>query len=726
MRAVRVSGAPRGGLGDFASRARESGGGAVLIRGTVRGTRQGFAFLVPEDGGEDLFISEEGLGGAIHGDLVEASLRRRTPRDFRPEAFIERILERGHPLHTGNVVRLARTLFVIPDTAVLPEKIRLRAGAEIVPAGSKVLFRVEPGAVGTPLVATLERLLGDAEDPALDAVVVSTFYQIPQRFPDGVIEEAIAAAGREEEEDRARRKSYLDRLVITIDPEEAKDFDDAISLQYDADGYHLQVHIADVSYYVREGGAIDREAAGRGTSVYFPGGVIPMLPEVLSTRMASLVPNEERRVLTVEIDLTEAGVVSRSRLREGLIRSGARLHYRQAQRMCDHDEGDPEVRAALRLMSRLAHVLRRNRFEHGGFDLEVPEVEMRLDARGVPTSLWRHPTFDTNRLIEEFMILANRAVAREAVARGAPLLFRVHGEPDPDALAKFSEIALTLVPSASARDVSTIPSLRRFLSALPAGGLARVVHSFFLRSLKQAVYSPVDIGHFGLGIDQYCHFTSPIRRYPDLVNHRVVRWMIRHPRGDAGRAPEMRRIAEEAGETAETSTKMERRAEAAERAIQKLKILRWAGNHLGEVRSGRVTGLLPSGLFVEIEDVPVEGFVPREGLRPGASFAEDRLAFVDGLSRWELRLGDRVEVQIARVDLRERHLDFVLVSRGMTKRKKETEAGRARRRPPGGVGKGPRARSQAVKRREKRADRGKGPTGPPSHGRKRPRRGGQR
>jgi len=700
----------------------------MLVRGVIRGTRQGFAFLIPEEGGEDLYVGRDSLGGAIHGDLVEASIFHRSPRDFRPEAFVERILERGQPIHTGNVARLARTSFVIPDTPVLPERIRLRTGAQSAPSGSKILFRIEEGQPGGPLVAVLDRVLGDAEDPALDAAVISTYYQLPGRFPDAVLDEAVRAADRDDPEDRTHRTSYLDRLVITIDPEEAKDFDDAISLQHDADGFHLQVHIADVSYYVHEGGEIDREAERRGTSVYFPGGVIPMLPEVLSTRMASLVPNEERRVLTVEIDLSHEGVVRDGRLREGLIRSAARLHYREAQRMLEHDEGDPEVRAAVRRMGRLAQLLRRRRFEHGGFDLDVPEAEMRLDARGVPTAIWRHETLDSNRLIEEFMILANRAVAGCAVDRGTPLLFRVHGEPDPEALMRFAEIAMTLVPSSSGRDFATMPSLRRFLASLPAGGLTRIVHSFFLRSMKQAVYSPVDIRHFGLGIDRYCHFTSPIRRYPDLVNHRIARWMIRHPRADARRTSEIRKIGDRASEIALSSTRSERTAESAERAIVRLKTLRWAEARLGETGWGRVTGLLPAGIFVELEEVPVGGFVPREGLRSGARFDEDRLAFVDGRSRWELHLGDRVQLQIARVDLRERHLDFALVGRGGggEPRRKDGRVREVRGRASGKKRQAGLHGRSPVKTKVKHADRGKGPNKPSGLKRGRPRRGGHR
>lgn len=676
----------------------------MTVRGLIRGTRQGFAFLRPDDGGDEIFVAADQLAGAIHGDRVEATLLRRGPRDFRPEAVVERILERTHPVFSGNVIRLARTPFVIPDTPILPERIRLHCGALAAPVGSKVLFEVERTPAERLLQAKLLRVLGDAEDPSLDALVVATHHQLPGRFPDEAIDEAVRSAERIDARDRARRTIFTDPLVLTIDPEDAKDFDDAVAIRVDDAGYHLQVHIADVSWYVEEGGALDQEARARGTSVYFPGGVIPMLPEVLSTRTASLVPGEERRVLSVLMDLDPEGTLRHADLAEGIIVSGARLHYAQAQRMLDRDEGDAQVRAPLRQMARLAQLLRRNRFARGGFDLELPEAEMRLGPDGVPTSIWRHETLESNRLIEEFMILANRTVGGILTERGLPLLYRVHGTPEPAALERFAEIVRTILPSARSRDLEGIPALRRFLRDLPATPMTRVLHSYFLRSMKQAVYAPVDVGHFGLGIERYCHFTSPIRRYPDLFNHRLVRWAIHHPRDKGARSEAIRQATAAAPSVADGSSRAERAAERAERDMVRLKSLRWAEARLGETGWGRIVGCLPAGFFVELESVPVEGFVPREALHPRMEFVEERLAFVAVRSHGELRLGDRVEVQIVRVDFRERRLDFRLVPRSAESREAP------RRRAAGAVGKQKKQRAKAVriKAGRSRADRGKG------------------
>ncbi|MDM7914037.1 MAG: RNB domain-containing ribonuclease, partial [Candidatus Eisenbacteria bacterium] len=342
---------------------------------------------------------------------------------------------------------------------------------------------------------------------------------------------------------------------------------------------------------------------------------------------------------------------------------------RRQRQMCIRDRiesgaGPSEVVSTVRLMDELAAKLRAARFARGGFDLEIPETEVDLDASGMPVRLRRHETLPSHRLIEEFMILANRMVGRQLAQSGLPLLFRVHGEPDADALERFAELVLTLLPGTRASDVATLPALRRFLVGLPRGGLTPILHAFFLRSMKQAVYSAVDLGHFGLGIDRYCHFTSPIRRYPDLFNHRVVRWLIRHPEADADEPAGAtgRRWQEAATVHAIHSSKTERTAEKAEREIVRLKVLRWAESRIGEVHAGRVTGLTPSGLFVEFEDVPVEGFIARATLPPAAHYVEERFAFVEKRSKWELRLGDRVEAQIVRVDLRDRFLDLEPVS----------------------------------------------------------------
>jgi ribonuclease R len=310
-----------------------------------------------------------------------------------------------------------------------------------------------------------------------------------------------------------------------------------------------------------------------------------------------------------------------------------------------------------------------------------------------------------------------------------PLLFRVHGEPDPQALERFAEVALALLPGTRRRDLETLPALRRFLAGLPEGPLSRLVHQVFLRSMKKAVYSSIDLGHFGLGIDRYCHFTSPIRRYPDLFNHRIVHWLIQHDEKLADESEVVNRWQAAAPAHAAACNRTEDRAETAEREMIRIKILRWAEKRLGETFKGRVVGLVGPGLFVELDKLPVEGFLPREGLPAGARYVEEKLGFFDRRSRFGLRLGDPVSVRIARVDLRERKLDFELVdsrpprtTKGKDSKRKRAETKAAKKARSRGVGR----RGAAVKKPGKRADRSRGRKLPRKQQDRRRRRGGKR
>jgi ribonuclease R len=634
----------------------------MQIIGQIRGTRSGFAFLAPDTGGEDLFIPVDALGGAIHGDRVLATLISRGPHDFRPEAQVDEILERPHPTFTGNIGRLGKSWWVRPDSPLLPERLPLRLGESPGIAGAKILFRVEnrPTKERTPIAFMVETL-GDEEDARLDPIVIASEFGLSLRFNDDALLEAESAAAAAEDPAETEREDFRGQFVLTIDPEDAKDFDDAVAVERAPDGFDLTVHIADVGFYVAEGGACDREAARRGTSVYFPGSVIPMLPEAISTVAASLGPDTDKKVLSVRMRFNAEGDRVDAHVSRGVMRSRARLHYRQAAAILQGRDAEwPELRDNLVVMAELARLLRRRRFREGGFDLDVPETEMTLGADGVPRRVFRHQTLESHRLIEEFMIAANRAVGEWAASREVPFLYRVHQEPSADALTRFEETARTLMPGASAAEFSSLPRLRRWIQGLPSTPLGRILHRFFLRSLRKAVYSEVDIGHFGLGVRGYCHFTSPIRRYPDLFNHRRVLELLRsegalehsEARWDLVRALSL------------STSRAEINAEEAGREMTRLKGARFMDRRLGEELAGHVMALTPRGLFIEVDAFPVEGFVAREELPPGAQYDEERMAFVQERAGWELRPGDAVRVQVVRVDLRTRRIDFALVRQG--------------------------------------------------------------
>jgi len=392
----------------------------VELIGTIRGTRSGFAFLAPEEGGEDLFVAAAGLNGAIHGDRVRAHLLYRDPYDFRPEVEIDEILERSRPVFSGDVGRAGRSWFVRPDSPLLPERLRLVLGSAPGVAGEKILFRVEnrPDRERS-LYAVFQEALGDEGDARLDPIIIATEHGLPLRFSDAAIVEAEARVAVTHDPQDARREDFREQFVLTIDPEDAKDFDDAVALERRSDGsFLLAVHIADVSFYIAEGRDLDKEAARRGTSVYFPGSVIPMLPDSVSSVAASLLPGVDRRVMTVLIDLAPDGRRRGARVTRGWIRSAARLDYGWAQAILDGKaEAEGTVTTTLRLMRDLARILRRRRFQRGGFELTVPEAEMRLGKDGVPVSIHRHEVLESHQLIEEFMIAANLATGAWALER---------------------------------------------------------------------------------------------------------------------------------------------------------------------------------------------------------------------------------------------------------------------------------------------------------------------
>lgn len=632
-----------------------------VVIGLVRATRSGYCFLSPDSGGEDLMIARGGTGGAIHGDRVRAILRPSSGADFRPEAVVDEILERTRPLFTGEVRRSGKHFWVRSDSPLLPERIALKLGAVSPVAGDKILFRVvNVAGRDDALIAVFEQSLGEANDARLDPIVIATEYGLDLRFSDAALEaaEARAALAEGTDPEDARREDFRGQFVLTIDPIDAKDFDDAVALTRLADGgWELSVHIADVSFYVEEDAALDREALKRGTSVYFPGTVVPMLPEAISSAAASLRPEEDKRVLSAVMRFNARGERTGARFARGWIRSAARLHYAQAQAILDGDEqASPEISGTLREMWALALLLRARRFRDGAFDLDVPEVEMTLAADGVPNAVFLHESHDTNRLIEEFMIAANLAVGALGREKDLPLLYRVHDEPSATAIDAFIDTALTLAPGTRVKEIETLPNLRRWLAALPEGPLTRVLHRFFLRSMKKAKYDPEDVGHFGLAVEGYCHFTSPIRRYPDLWNHRRLK---EHLDGQATARREA--LEERATEVGRLSSATEVNAEEADREMARLKTARFLERQVGSEFAGFVTALTPRGLFVELLRWPVEGFVVREGMPPGSRFLEDRMAWVQSRSGWELRPGDKVRVIVVAADVRNRRIDFALV-----------------------------------------------------------------
>jgi ribonuclease R len=530
--------------------------------------------------------------------------------------------------------------------------------------------------------AFLVEVLGADDRPEWDSRSVASQFRLRSRFPASAEREAL-----EHREPGAReRRGRLDlreELVFTIDPEDARDHDDALSVRELGEGrFEVGVHIADVSHYVAPGSAVDGEARARGASCYLPDAVIPMLPEALSGDLCSLRPDRDRLALSVLAELDSHGTCSGCRFAETVVRSRHRLHYGEVQAALDRPGTlDPALQQALRTLLLLARALRRRRFAAGALELEVPEVKARVDERGVPWRIERSPHHESHELIEEFMLLANRCVGEEGARRAAGLLYRVHEPPSPPKLEVLDSMlgALGLprlaVPGPG-RQAAAFTDPGRRLQALLRAPLdpprRRLLHRLVLRSLPRARYLERDLGHFGLAAREYCHFTSPIRRYPDLHNHRRVREWIRSRPDQAWDPVELEALAIGCSAAEQAATDAEREA-------IRVKGLRVLETRLGDRGSGIVTGLVPQGLFVELDEVPVEGFV-RVSLYVDDQFMLDRtgVRLVGRRTRRRFSLGDAVQVTIARVDVPARECDLALEEprRGGARKRGRSRGGR--------------------------------------------------
>ena len=632
----------------------------------------GYGFVRSDEGGPDVFVPPGARGPARHGDRVRVRLEP-DRGDGRRAGRIVSVVEA-----TGN--RLVGVLRRSEEGSALLVPLDRSAGAPVVVTprtrgakdtashpvadGTIVVGELAGGRLDEgPARAAIVRAIGRPGDAGVDEAVVMEKFDLPAEYPPSAVRDAerqadasLARLAREERED------FRDWMTVTIDGETAKDFDDAISIRELGGGkYRLAVHIADVASFVPEGSDVDAEALDRATSVYFPGRVLPMLPPQLSDDLCSLVPRQDRPVQSVILDFDRTGRRVSSRVTDGWIRSAARLTYTEVGRFL---EGQPvpgldTMAGPLGAMGRLARLLRRKRLRRGSLDFDLPEPEVLLDLDGVTTGVAAGERNEAHRLIEEFMLAANEAVASTLDEAHRAALYRIHEPPDPlkvEALREAVEgLGHELPPLRETIEPADLAAIAELARGRPE---ERFVHTLILRSLMQARYSERPGEHFGLAAGRYTHFTSPIRRYPDLVVHRLIRAHRRGEAPDAEDSAALRRL----GEVARHCSRRERDAEAAEREILERKILSWLEGRVGERRAGFVTGVASFGLFVQLADVFADGIVPVTALPPGLWRADGRSHRLVGPRPGQVyRLGDRIEVTIDRVDRTFRRVEFSVV-----------------------------------------------------------------
>jgi len=630
------------------------------------------------EGEDDLFIPPFAMGSALHGDLVVASFLE-SRREGDAHEIVE-VLERSPAGIVGRLEPRGRLTLLLPERPEYPREILLNLhGRALVPRGRRAVVRLDR-TPPEPLQGRVAAVLGD-DDPREDSYVVALEEGIEVEFGP----EALSAAGAFQESSVAHaahgRSDFREDLVVTIDPEDAKDHDDALSVRRAENGaLEVGIHIADVSHYVPPGGALDLEAQTRGNSAYLADATYPMLPEALSGGLCSLVEGKDRLTLSVVVELDEEGGVGPSRIVSGIVRSTASLSYPEAARLAR--EGGGGVPSALSQLDRIARGLRRRRMEEGGLDLDLPEIRPRLDARGEPTVFEEKKRLPTHELVEEFMLLANRIVGGRALARELPFFYRVHERPRYDKLRAFFEAARYLGRSGAAPFITEAKQLRRWTT--PGKTTRdRIVNLVLLRAMEKARYDLVDVGHFGLGMRGYAHFTSPIRRYADLANHRIVKRYLLDGIKPAGDPWTFASGWLSAGVASHISA-TEMTADDAERAVAKVKAVRYALQRLGEEARGTIMGLTPGGVFVFLEGWNIEGFLPKRAIGdPSLTLAEHGFSFRSKRTKHRFGLGDPVDVLIARADLERREIELSLRTRAERRSKRPV---RATKKPRGGRG----------------------------------------
>ncbi len=646
-----------------------------LVVGRLNCSPRGYGTVEPvKEGCQEVYVGEEDMGQAMHGDLVVARLpvgmpARRPRRKRSYTGQIVNVLEHVNEKVMGTYQRTRRLGFVAPDNVRLFRDIYVAeedsAGAQ---PGQKVMVKITqwPSRHLAPEGVVVE-ILGEEGDPRVDSISIVHQYKLPNKFSPEAEGEAGAVPQAVLDRERGGRLDLRENLIITIDPEDAKDFDDAVSLEsLEMGRLKLGVHVADVSHYVRPAMAIDTEGAKRGTSVYFPGEVIPMLPEPLSNGICSLKEGVDRLVKTVFLYYSPKWELLSSEIHHSVIRVTKRLTYKEASKILAKDAEatsgvSEEVRDLLFRMADLAQKLWAKRLEKGALELDLPEVALKLDEAGRVAEVEKVERDVSHKLIEEFMLAANEAVAKFMHERSLPYFYRIHPEPEEETMEDFAEFAKTVEQiKINPYKKKDIQNLLKRVAGRPE---AYQVNMALLRSLKKALYSDQWGPHFALAMDHYTHFTSPIRRYPDLIVHRTLDHYFLEKKG-----PEDIKASYESStigfaQLAEHCSFTERRAEEAEREITKLKLLRYLENRIGEVMEGVITGVEEFGLFVQLRELLLDGLVHVRNLADDFYKLDRKRMVMVGTRRGRaFRVGQEVKVRIDHIDFFKREVDFVLVN----------------------------------------------------------------
>lgn len=628
----------------------------------------GLVKLNPPDEG-NVTISSTYSSTALDGDIVSVAIfpipLTETVKDAEPliyEGEVVDIIKRSKKPLVGTVEKNKNIFFVVPDDSRIRRDVFIPSGKTSgARPGNKVTFVIEDWKyIHQNPEGKIIEIIGKAGEVKTEINSVIHQYNLPLTFPNNVTNEAENVSADIPDRVINERLDLREEVCFTIDPEDAKDFDDAVSLkEINTSTYELGVHIADVSHYVKEGSKIDNEAFSRGTSVYLANNVIPMLPEVLSNGICSLVPNRDRLTFSVFITITKQGDITDYKISKTIINNKRRYTYEDVQEILENGTGD--FADILLKMHKLSQTLHKNRLKNGSIDFESTEVKFKFDKHGSPIEIIRKERLDAHRLVEEFMLLANKVVAENMKTSGKlvkkPFIYRIHDKPDPDKIKELGDFVSQFGYSLEKGDGITSKKLQKLLDSCRGKEEETVINEIAIRSMAKAIYSQENIGHFGLGFKHYTHFTSPIRRYPDLVVHRLISENLTKQASKKIKEPPV-----SIEEICVQSSARERLAIEAERASIKVMQVEFMKQHVGSDFRAIISGITKFGLFIEIMDILVEGLVHIRDLEDDYYvFDEKNYSYIGRRTKKRYRLGDKVNVQVVRVSSIDREIDFRII-----------------------------------------------------------------
>lgn len=640
-----------------------------LLRGKFIGHAKGFGFVAPEEQGmDDIFIPPYEINGALNGDTVLVRILKETSGDRR-EGTITKIVERSKTTFVGTYQANRGFGFVVTDDKKLNMDIFIaKEDALGAVDGHKVVVEVTHWPDETKsATGMITKILGHRNDPGVDILSILYKYDIPPEFPDEVVQAATEVTDEISEQDLVGRRDLRNEVIVTIDGADAKDLDDAVTVIKNADGtYKLGVHIADVSYYVTQGSTLDIEAYERATSVYLTDRVIPMIPHRLSNGICSLNPQVDRLTLSCEMTIDGSGHVIKHDIFQSVINTTERMTYTDVYNILEHSDEHPELMERyadlvpmFKNMAELAQVLRNKRMSRGAIDFDFKESKVLVSEEGWPTEIVLRERTVAERLIEEFMLAANETIAEHFHHMELPFIYRIHEDPKPEKLQRFFEFVTTFGLVIKGTGNSVHPkALQEIITAIEGLPEEPVISTMLLRSMQQAKYYPESLGHFGLSTDFYTHFTSPIRRYPDLIVHRLIRTYLIN--GDTSKETVFQ-WSQAMDEIADHTSGRERRAVEAERDTDALKKAQFMSDKIGEEFEGIVSSVTNFGIFVELENT-VEGLVHISNMADDYYRFDDRSMMMIGeRTGRQFRIGDEVKIRVANVVIEESSVDFEIV-----------------------------------------------------------------